>query len=116
MECQITVEQGTARQPAHIGGLNKQAAAELAPHTQIHVHAVGVAQPLIDVTNEGLDYAALPGEGLPAAPAGSTAAGKSKGLVNRGAVIELRVPAEFVTDDDSPNEATLLRHGHDGVA
>ena len=62
MECQIAVEQGTARQPAHIGGLNKQAAAELAPHTQIHVHAVGVAQPLIDVTNEGLDYAALPGK------------------------------------------------------
>jgi hypothetical protein len=32
----------------------------------------------------------------------------SKGPVNRGAVNELRVPAEFVIDDESPNEATLL--------
>ena len=55
MESQIAVEQGTAGQPPHIGGLNEQAVAELAPHTQIHVHAVGVAQPLIDVTNESLD-------------------------------------------------------------
>src|SRR5262249_31921926 len=49
-------------QPPHIRRLNEKATTELTPHTEIHVHAVRVAQPLIDVGQEGLDPRSLLGK------------------------------------------------------